>query len=193
MTYATGNQNLDAGQRRADVVSSNFDAGMRGHVVWNGPNNNTGLYYGDRWLQITDPQCQISNKTDTMGFNLFTNGNCGLNAIALKNPDGTVGETVLQNPLPGTMGNAPFTLEAPGKWKFDANIAKAFRLSESKSLQIRVDVENVFNHPDVGDSQPITGQSINTDGIIFGQIASKGGLGSGASPRSFQAQLRFNF
>jgi hypothetical protein len=91
------------------------------------------------------------------------------------------------------MGNAPFTLEAPGKWKFDANISKSFRLSESKSLQLRVDIENVLNHADVGDSQPITGQSINTDGIIFGQISSKGGNGSGASPRAFQGQLRFTF
>lgn len=128
-----------------------------------------------------------------MGFNLFANGSCGLNAIALKNPDGTVGETVLQNPTPGKMGNAPFTLEAPGKWKFDANISKSFRLSESKALQLHVDIENVLNHADVGDRQPITGQSINTDGIIFGQITSKGGLGSGASPRAFQAQLRFTF
>ena len=193
MTYATGNQNLDAGQRRVDVVSSKFDTHMRGHVVWNGPGNNTGLYYGDGFLQVTDPQCQITNRTDSMGFNLFANGNCGLNAIALKNPDGTVGEIVLQNPTPGRMGNAPFTLEAPGKWKFDANISKTFRLSETKSLQIRVDMENVLNHPDVGDSQPITGQSINTDGIIFGQISSKGGNGSGAAPRSFQGQLRFTF
>lgn len=52
MTYATGEQNLDAGQRRADVVSSKFDTHMRGHVVWNGPGNNTGLYYGDGFLQI---------------------------------------------------------------------------------------------------------------------------------------------
>jgi hypothetical protein len=176
-------------------VSSKFDAGMRGHVVWNGANNNSGLYYGDGFVQIIDPQCQVTNKTDSMGFNLFVNGSCGLNAIALKNPDGTSGDIVLQNSIPGRMGNAPFKLEAPGKWKFDANISKAFRLSESKSLQLRVDVENVLNHPDVGDPQPSTagGQSINTDGIIFGQIPTKGAAGSGASPRAFQAQLRFSF
>jgi hypothetical protein len=193
LTYATGNQNLDAGQRRVDVVSSKFDGNMSGHVEWNGPGNNTGLYYGDRWVQVEDPQCQLVNKADSMGFNLYTNGNCGLNAIALKNPDGTIGDIVLRNPTPGRMGNAPFTLEAPGKWKFDANISKSFRLTESKSLQIRIDAENVLNHPDVVDPSPQTGSSINTDGITFGQILTKGGNGSGASPRAFQAQLRFTF
>jgi hypothetical protein len=188
MTYATGNQNLDAGQRRADVVSSKFDGNMRGHVEWNG---DTGLYYGDNWVQVQDPQCQSVNTTDSMGFNLFAS--CGLNAIAIRNPDGTVGEIVLQNPTPGRMGNAPFTLEAPGKWKFDANLSKSFRLSESKSVQIRVDMENVLNHPDVVDPQPQTGQSINTDGLVFGRILTKGGNGSGASPRAFQAQIRFSF
>jgi hypothetical protein len=193
MTYATGNQNLDAGQRRVDVVSSAFDLDMKGHVEWNGPNNNTGLYYGDRWVQVEDPQCQLTNNTDTMGFNLYANGSCGLNAIASRNPDGSVGPILLQNPLPGRMGNMPFSLEAPGKWKFDANFKKSFQLSESKSLTIRVDAENVLNHPDVADPQPQTGQSINTDGIIFGQIPTKGGNGSGAAPRSFQAQVRFTF
>jgi hypothetical protein len=193
MLYATGNQNLDAGQRRADVVSPKFDPKMRGHVEWNGPGNNTGLYYGNNWVQVEDPQCQLVNRTDSMGFNLYTNGNCGLNAIALRNQDGSVGELVLRNPTPGRMGNAPFTLEAPGKWKFDANLSKSFRISESKSLQVRIDAENVLNHADVADPQPQTGQSINTDGIIFGQIPSKGGNGSGASPRSFQAQVRITF
>jgi hypothetical protein len=193
MTYATGNQNLDAGQRRVDVVSPEFDLDMRGHVEWNGPNNDTGLYYGNGWVQVEDPQCQLTNRTDSMGFNLYTNGSCGLNAIALRNADGTVGSIVLQNPTPGRMGNMPFTLEAPGKWKFDANFKKSFQLTESKTLTIRVDAENVLNHPDVADPQPQTGQSINTDGIIFGQIPTKGGNGSGASPRAFQAQVRLTF
>jgi hypothetical protein len=188
MTYATGNQNLDAGQRRADVVSSRFDPTMRGHVSWSG---DTGLYYGDQWVQVQDPQCQLTNHVDSMGFNLFAS--CGLNAIALKNQDGTPGEIVLKNPAPGRMGNAPFTLEAPGKWKFDANLSKSFRLTESKTLQVRLDMENVLNHPDVVDPQPQTGQSINTDGLVFGRILTKGGAGSGASPRAFQAQVRLTF
>jgi hypothetical protein len=192
MLYATGNQNLDSAQNRADIVSSKFNQEMKGHVVWNGPNNNSGLYYGDTWGFVQDPQCQITNHTDSMGFNLFANGSCTLQAVTMKNSDGT-NTIVLQNPLPGHRGNMPFSLEAPGKWKFDANLSKTFKLTESKSLQFRLDAQNVMNHADLADPQPQTGQSINTSGIIFGQVPTKGGSGSGALPRSFQFQLRLDF
>jgi len=191
--YATGNQNLDSGQNRVDIVSPLFDQEMKGHVAWNGPGNNSGLYYGDKFTFVPDPQCQITNRTDANGFNLFANGSCTLQAVAVRNEDGTVGPIVLQNPLPGHRGNMPFSLEAPGKWKFDANLSKRFKLTESKSLQFRLDALNVMNHPDVADPQPQTGQSINTAGITFGQIPSKGGSGSGALPRNFQIQLRLDF
>ena len=192
MLYATGNQNLDSAQNRVDIVSAAFDQAMKGNVVWNGPANNSGLYYGDKFVFVPDPQCQLTNHTDSNGFNLFGNGSCTLNAVAMKNADGT-SAIVLQNPLPGHRGNMPFSLEAPGKWKFDANLSKRIRLTESKSLQFRIDAQNVLNHPDVADPQPQTGQSINTGGIIFGQIPSKGGSGSGALPRNFQLQLRLDF
>ena len=190
MMYARGNQNLDIAQNRADIVSSKFDQQMRGHAVWNGANNDTGTYYGDKFIQVPDPQCQQTNRPDSMGFNLFSS--CALSAIAMRNPDGTT-EIVLQNPLPGRRGNMPFSLEAPGKWKFDANLSKSFRISEGKTLQFRLDATNVLNHPDLADPVPQTGQSINTPGITFGQIPTKGGSGSGAAPRAFQAQLRLQF
>src|SRR5262249_56217305 len=100
---------------------------------------------------------------------------------------------VLQNPVVGDRGNMPFSLEAPGKWKFDANLSKRFRLTESKSLQFRLDALNLLNHPDLADPQPQTGQAINTGGIIFGQIPTKGGSGSGALPRNFNLSLRLDF
>ncbi len=193
MLYATGSQNLDIAQSRADIASPLFDQAMKGHVVWDGPNNDTGTYYGKNFAFVPDPQCGLTDHVDSMGFNLFTGNGCALNAVALKNSDGTTGPIVLQNPLPGHRGNMPFSLEAPGKWRFDANIAKTFRLSESKSLQFRMDAQNVMNHADPSDPQPQTGQSINSAGITWGQIPNKGGSGANLTPRSFQAQLRFTF
>ena len=192
MLYATGNQNLDSAQNRANIVSPLFDQEMKGHVAWNGPNNNSGLYYGDQFGFVQDPQCQLTNRTDSMGFNLYANQSCTLQAVTMTGPDGKA-TIVLQNPLPGERGNMPFSLEAPGKWKFDANLSKRIRLSESKSLTFRIDAQNVLNHPDLADPQPQTGQSINTAGIIYGQVPSKGGSGSGALPRSFQLMLRLDF
>jgi hypothetical protein len=193
MRYATGLQTLDQGQNRLNIVSPNFDNEMRGHAEWNGPNNDTGTYYGDRFVLTPDPQCAITNVTDSMGFNLFANGSCTLNAIAVRNPDGTAGEIMLQNPLPGGRGNMPLSLESPGKWRLDANLGKTFRISESKSLTVRFDATNLMNHPDLSDFQPQTGQSVNTNGVIFGRIPDKGGSLTGGLTRRIQGQLRFNF
>jgi hypothetical protein len=51
----------------------------------------------------------------------------------------------------------------------------------------------VLNHADIADPTPQTGQTINTPGLTWGQIPTKGGSGSGAAQRSFQATLRFSF
>jgi hypothetical protein len=37
-----------------------------------------------------------------------------------------------------------------GNWRFDANLGKTFRISESKSLQVGFDAQNVLNHPQPG-------------------------------------------
>jgi hypothetical protein len=93
----------------------------------------------------------------------------------------------------------PFGLNAPGQYRFDANLSKKFQISETKALSFRLDALNVFNHPGVGDPEPRTaaggGPSINTPGIIFGQLIDKGVLGSGANPqmRYITGQLRLDF
>jgi hypothetical protein len=193
MFYAVGEQTLDRGQSRLDIVSPLFDNRMKGHAQWDGPTNDTGTYYGDKFMFVPDPQCALTNKNDSMGFNLFTNGSCTLNALAIRNSDGTPGAILLQNPLPGHKGNMPLSLRSLGKWRFDMNLGKTFRLTESKSLQVRFDATNVLNHPDLSDSQPQTGQNINDAGIVFGRIPDKGGSLTGSTPRRLQAQVRFTF
>src|SRR6185436_20925664 len=96
------------------------------------------------------------------------------------------GEIVLQNPKPGTRGNMGLgTIELPGNWNFDANFSKSVHISNDgwlKSLQFRVDMTNVLNHPK---SAP-PGLNIN-DGS-FGFINNKGD-----QVRSFQGQVRLQF
>jgi hypothetical protein len=199
MLYATGNQNLDAAQNRADLVAPQlFSPNTKGHLQWN-PAGNNGFFYGvNKFKTVADQQCSpggVTDHTDEMGFNLLTNsgGVCALQSIAAAD----TGTTVFQNPFPGHRGNMPFGLNAPGSYRFDANLSKRFKISETKSVQFRLDALNVFNHPSPGDPQPRTagGQSINTPGIIFGQIPDKGLLGSGASPqmRYITGQLRLDF
>jgi hypothetical protein len=97
------------------------------------------------------------------------------------------GVIVLQNPLPGTRGTlGQNTVRTIGSYALDANISKQFRLTESKSIQIRIDTTNVLNHPTPGAPNlafnPVFGVN-----LPFGQITSKSG------GRAFQGQLRFSF
>ncbi len=201
MLYATGNQNLDVAQNRADLVAPQlFNPNTKGHVQWNGRN---GFFYGqNKFLTIADQQCAgggVTDHTDEMGFNLLNSGTCTLQSIAAQNGDGSQGSVIFQNPFPGHRGNMPFGLNAPGQYRFDANLSKKFQISENKALSFRLDALNVFNHPGVGDPEPRTaaggGPSINTPGIIFGQLIDKGVLGSGANPqmRYITGQLRLDF
>jgi hypothetical protein len=53
---------------------------------------------------------------------------------------------------------------------------------------------NVLNHPDIPDAEMQTpNQTINTPGLRFGRISSKGGFETGGSPRTFTAQIRIGF
>jgi hypothetical protein len=71
----------------------------------------------------------------------------------------------------------------PGQWSFDAAMSKSVRISESKSVQVRLDATNVFNHP-VPNSPSFDINSTNP----FGYIQDKGN-----QRREFKGQLRFSF
>jgi hypothetical protein len=58
------------------------------------------------------------------------------------------GKILPQNPQPGKRGTiGRQTIELPGRWTFDASMGKTFQIVESKSLQMRFDATNIFNHP----------------------------------------------
>ena len=97
------------------------------------------------------------------------------------------GVIVLQNPRPGTQGNlGQSTFEMPGTFRFDANLSKNFRLTESKSLQIRMDATNVLNHPTPLPLPPAI--SINNASGDLGYLTN-----DKTGTRTFQAQIRLTF
>jgi hypothetical protein len=189
LTYAAAGPGGTSGAVTVPDVVGPFDL-RKGKMVWDGAANR-GRYFGDEFVVVTDPQCNLANVTDTMGFNLGANVNCGLQAVARVVPAGTPGSTVidgqnvqvvLQNPLPGRQGTlGQSTMETLGTVRFDANLGKTFRITESKSIQVRLDATNVLNHPTPG----APNLSINSDN--FGLSTTKTGN------RSFQGQLRFTF
>jgi len=170
------------GNSNYDVVSSQWKI-PKGKMVWDGPNNNSGTFYDNTYINTVDPQCSTPSVvavTDTMGTNLAAS--CTLNALALRNSDGTAGPVVLAYPKPGTKGNlGPRTLSYFGQWGLDASASKTLRISESKSFQIRIDALNVLNHPVPGTPNYTVG------GTNFGAVTTK------ADQRTFQGQLRVSF
>ena len=145
-----------------------------GTVKWGDPSENdqlVGNYFGNEWTKVTDPQCL------SVAANLRTF--CTLQAVA-----DASGKVLIQNPQPGTRGIVGRqTVENPGSWDFDANLRKTFRISESKTLQIRFDATNILNHP--APSNPTL--SINATNTL-GYIADKTD-----AHREFQAQIRLVF
>jgi hypothetical protein len=124
---------------------------------------------------VDDPQC--AQVTTLQGLR----AQCAIDAMA-----DASGNVVLQHPAPGTRGSTAIRwAEGPGRWRFDANLQKSFQLSESRTLQFRMDARNILNHPEPNDPQ----LSINAPNLgPFGTINGKSNL-----RRQFQAQLRFTF
>jgi len=172
-----------------------------GDAKWNGAPGNgpggagtggpsVGTYFGQARLfnKINDPQCQLSNHVDSMGWNLMSGNsatnafaNCSLTALT----DSQTGTILLQNAPVGTPRGSlgENKIRGNGSWTLDANISKTVRISESKSAQIRVDSTNILNHPQPGTPS----LSINSENP-FGYIAAKG-----TQRREFKATVRLSF
>jgi hypothetical protein len=161
-----------------------------GDIQWGqnvGAQNLGGTYFGKvgTYQVVTDPQCApggILDSTDALGFNIRTGITCPLMAIA-----DSSGRIVLQNPRPGKRGTlGQRTVTGPGDWTLDGSLSKSFKITESKTLQVRFDAINVLNHP------RLTGNNVNPEYSIndadFGTMNTKGN-----QTRNFQAQLRLQF
>jgi hypothetical protein len=176
-----------------DVVSPNWVI-PKAHVQWNEGTTTGTMYPGNRYQGDIDPQCfdpKVVTQGDKMGTNLSgygTNGQagstgavCNISALYTRNPDGTRGELLLQYPMPGKVGNlGRGNIYYFGQWSLDMSASKSFRVSETKSFQIRMDATNVLNH--ATPNQPTL--SAGSLGTITGK---------GNQVRQFQGQLRITF
>jgi hypothetical protein len=85
----------------------------------------------------------------------------------------------------GTPGDASRRFfSGPGMINFDMALAKSLRLTESRSLQFRIEGFNVFNHAQFFGPQAVDG---NINSATFGQVV------SAAPPRLLQAGVKFAF
>src|SRR2546422_8039531 len=93
----------------------------------------------------------------------------GVQTCAL--PISKTGQILLQNPLPGKRGNlSQRAVEGPGRWRFDANVNKSVKISETKNVQLRLDATDILNHPEANTSASNLILDINSPsfGLITG-------------------------
>ncbi|HJS59809.1 MAG TPA: TonB-dependent receptor [Vicinamibacteria bacterium] len=104
-------------------------------------------------------------------------------------PIGTAG-SAFGRPARGTFGSLPRNeLRGPGFWNVDASLFKRFPLGGAKSLEFRVEAQNVFNH--INDNNPdgnigVPGNNNPSAGFITS-------MAPNALPRNLQFALRFQF
>jgi hypothetical protein len=86
----------------------------------------------------------------------------------------------------GQLGNVPRRFfYGPGIDDFDMTLAKSLRITESKSLEFRLEAFNVFNHAQFYGAAAVDGE-VNND-PHFGQVV------SAAAPRLVQLAAKFSF
>ena len=163
-----GARNTYVGYGRADVVGD-FPHQGNARMTATLP-----VYFAPgRYQNVTDQQC--ANVTPLQGLQTA----CSLRAIT-----DSQGHILLQNATPGRLGNlGAGWVEGPGQFRFDMSASKTMRISETKSVQFRIDARNLLNKPILGNP------NLDINSASFGQIAATGVTGN----RNFQALLRFSF
>ena len=145
-----------------------------------------GNYFGNRYVVGADPQCA----------NVWTGGQTDCNNNLRGIYDNETGQLVFQNPLPGTRGNFGYDkINAPPRWNVDMALSKLVQIDETKSFRIRVDMANIFNHPQASGTLGASGTRIvfptapttSINAATFGNMPYKVG------GRTFQLMARFDF
>jgi hypothetical protein len=150
-----------------DIVG-NF--ARKGKVSWG---DIFGNYFGGQYQRLGDPACL--NVADAQPANLRQY--CANSAIFDAN-----GNIIFRNAAPGQLGSLGLRpIYGPGSWDFDANLQKKIRLAESRSLTVRINANNILNHPTPADPE------LDINSGTFGEIRNKTGS------RALSAQLRLEF
>jgi hypothetical protein len=144
------------------------------------------------YTQVPDPQCYDRSVVKSTLQQLCVDTR---KALALKSDPSVI---VFQHPKPGVRGNfAPNQLTGPGRWGLDVAVSKNIEFMEGKSLNFRMDIQNIFNHPTPSGSQPgsYNQRDYSYSNPEFGINASNpfGYIGYKGGHRVFSAKIRVSF
>ena len=148
-----------------------------------------GVNYFSGYTQVADPGFSQVSPVCATATTVCNGLLAGYSNKALADANGNI---ILMNPQPGDVGSlGQSTLRGPGRFVFDMNLVKQIKLAETRSVELRLDVVNILNHPNFGN--PST--ALNSNGT-FGRItslSSGSNIGGNGGMRSFVINTRFNF
>jgi len=135
----------------------------------------------DTSLLGTIPNGINNNGVDTPNF---APGNLKINTNP-RNGNPAFNTALFSLPALGQIGTAPRRFfDGPGIYNFDMALEKSVRLSDSKSLEFRLEAFNVFNHAQFFGPAAVNG---NISSANFGEVV------SAAAPRLVQLAAKFFF
>jgi hypothetical protein len=182
-----------------DLVRPDLFDTKGGHVTWES-GSRSGRFYGNMYKSVPDPQCNgvsnVDNEPFTPGIqSLQTNCQENLLALALASDPSVI---VFQKPLPGERGNFDMNqIMGPGRWGLDLAMSKSIEFMEGKSINFRVDVHNIFNHPTpsnwTGSYDQRTYQITNPNFNLNHDTEPFGYIGYKTDHRVFSAKVRITF
>jgi hypothetical protein len=186
-----GNQrNSMYGGAHVDLVNPSLFDPKSGHVTWD-PSSRSGRFFGNTYAQVNDPQC---DNVAPAALQTTCRGNLKALALAADNS-----QIVFQHAQPGVRGNFdPNTLTSPGRWSLDMALSKDIVIKESKSLNFRMDIANILNHPTPSGTAPFsydqrTYAPGNPVSNLNDAVNPFGYLGWKVGHRVFSAKLRLSF
>jgi hypothetical protein len=95
-------------------------------------------------------------------------------------------------PAPGTFGNLERnSLRGPGYWRVDASLFKHFPFADDRSIEVRIEAVNLFNHVNLGNPDSEVGVPGNPNPNA-GRITSTA-QGGNDLQRNFQFALKLRF
>lgn len=181
-------QSMLYGNGVPDVVGG-FDRKKLSYAWANGAPS--GNYFSDAnnapLFSVTrDPQCTNPGIVAPQLVSL-----CTLNALK----SNATGQVVLQTPQPGTRGTLGLNpITGKGTWRADLSAEKRIKVAETKSMTLRLDATNVFNHATPalsGGFFAATGGAPNLD--TTNSIVPFGAFNNKVGNRTFQLKARLDF
>jgi hypothetical protein len=140
-----------------DLIDPSLFDTKGGQVTWE-PGSRSGRYFGSKYVQVPDPDCDGVSPRIVSYYPTATSLRdlCRANVFALALADDP-SKIVFQRARPGERGTFdPNTLTSPGRWSLDMAVSKDITITEGKSINFRMDINNILNHPTPSGSAPFS-------------------------------------